>query len=64
MISCVGRKIILDTRVWEEVKNPESILGNNKISGFYSYGGISPLTKGTSCELHNQTMTMTTFTEL
>ena len=65
MISCVGRKIILGERVWEEVKNAEDVIGmDSKILGFYSYGGISPLTKGTSCELHNQTMTMTTFTEL
>ena len=64
MISCVGRKIVLESRLWEEVKNAENILGNkSKISGFYSYGGISPLLKGTSCELHNQTMTITTFSE-
>jgi hypothetical protein len=30
--------------------------------GFYSYGEISPCTTG-SCDLHNQTMTITTFSE-
>ena len=30
--------------------------------GFYSYGEISPYTTG-SCDLHNQTMTLTTVTE-
>jgi hypothetical protein len=65
MVSCVGRKIILDSRTWEEVKNAEEVYGSgNMISGFYSYGGISPLRKGTCCELHNQTMTITTFTEI
>jgi hypothetical protein len=32
--------------------------------GFYSYGEVSPLTSSFSCELHNQTMTITTFSEL
>ena len=31
--------------------------------GFYSYGEISPQTPSAKCELHNQTMTITTFTE-
>jgi hypothetical protein len=31
--------------------------------GFYSYGEISPLVKGEACELHNQTMTLTTISE-
>ena len=30
--------------------------------GFYSYGELSPLTAG-SCDLHNQTMTLTTIAE-
>lgn len=65
MISCVGRKIILDSRTWEEVKSAEEVYGEgNSISGFYSYGGISPARKGTCCELHNQTMTISTFTEI
>jgi len=39
-----------------------SIYGSRTaITGFYSYGEISPsLSK---CELHNQTMTITTLTE-
>lgn len=65
MISCVGRKIILDSRTWEEVKSAEEVYGEgSRISGFYSYGGISPMKKGTCCELHNQTMTISTFTEI
>jgi hypothetical protein len=30
--------------------------------GFYSYGEISPFTTG-YCDLHNQTMTLTTLSE-
>jgi len=33
------------------------------LAGFYSYGEISPLTPNAACELHNQTMTITTFAE-
>jgi hypothetical protein len=65
LISCVGRKLILQERTDEEVEAAKEILGaNTAITGFYSYGEISPLNKGSHCELHNQTMTITTFTEL
>jgi len=33
------------------------------IAGFYSYGEISPFTPKARCELHKQTMTVTTFAE-
>jgi hypothetical protein len=33
------------------------------LAGFYSYGEISPFTPTARCELHNQTMTITTFAE-
>lgn len=65
LISCVGRKIILGSRVNEEIDVAEEVIGNTaSIIGFYSYGGISPLDKGGACELHNQTMTITTFKEV
>jgi len=64
LISCVGRKIILDKRVDEEVEAVSEALGDQTmITGFYSYGEISPLNPGSKCELHNQTMTITTFNE-
>ena len=31
--------------------------------GFYSYGEIAPFSGSTACELHNQTMTITTLRE-
>lgn len=65
LISCVGRKIILDKRIDEEVEAVINVLGTDPIiTGFYSYGEISPLQPNTKCELHNQTMTITTFDEI
>jgi len=64
LISCVGRKLILGNRIDEEVDAVKEIFtGNTMVSGFYSYGEISPFNPGTKCELHNQTMTITTFDE-
>ena len=64
LISCVGRKLILKQRVEEEVEAVQEILGETTtLTGFYSYGEISPFTPGANCELHNQTMTITTFSE-
>ncbi|MBN1548252.1 MAG: FIST C-terminal domain-containing protein [Syntrophaceae bacterium] len=64
LISCVGRKLILKQRVEEEVEGVQDILGKQAIlTGFYSYGEISPVFGTGKCELHNQTMTITTFSE-
>jgi hypothetical protein len=65
LISCVGRKLILQERTFEELEAAKEILGDaTAITGFYSYGEISPFNGSVQCELHNQTMTITTFTEL
>lgn len=65
LISCVGRKIILSKRVDEEVDAVVDVLGKEVVTtGFYSYGEISPLNINGKCELHNQTMTITTFDEI
>ena len=64
LISCVGRKMILSSRTEEEVDAVDEIFKHKTLlSGFYSYGEISPLLKGQGCQLHNQTMTITTFDE-
>jgi len=64
LISCVGRKLILRQRVEEELEGVRDILGAQAtLTGFYSYGEISPFIKGFPCELHNQTMTITAFSE-
>lgn len=64
LISCVGRKLILKQRVDEEVEAVADIFDKNTtISGFYSYGELSPFNNEGRCQLHNQTMTITTFSE-
>ncbi|MFM2361940.1 MAG: hypothetical protein RLZZ316_842 [Bacteroidota bacterium] len=64
LISCVGRKLVLQERVDEEVEAAKAIFGEGTaITGFYSYGEISPFNPSSRCELHNQTMTITTFSE-
>lgn len=64
LISCIGRKLVLKQLVDEEVQVVKEHLGSDTIiSGFYSYGEISPYKKDTSCELHNQTMTITLLSE-
>jgi len=64
LVSCVGRRLILDHRVAEEVEAVSETLGSKTLlAGFYSYGEISPINPSSKCELHNQTMTITTFDE-
>lgn len=65
LISCVGRKLLLNQRIEEEVEGVIDVLGEKTMTtGFYSYGEISPLTPEARCTLHNQTMTITTFAEV
>ncbi len=64
LISCVGRRMVLRQRVEEEVEGVRDIVGADAaLAGFYSYGEISPFTPKARCELHNQTMTVTTLSE-
>jgi hypothetical protein len=64
LISCVGRKLILGERTVQEVQAVNNSFGNQTvIAGFYSYGEISPFNDGNECQLHNQTMTITSFFE-
>lgn len=63
-ISCVGRRLVLGERTEEEVEAVKDLLPKNaQMLGFYSYGEISP-TGVKDCDLHNQTMTITTITEV
>ncbi|MBT4969775.1 MAG: hypothetical protein HOM80_12280, partial [Bacteroidetes bacterium] len=65
LISCVGRKLVLNQMVEEEVEAVQDVVGEQaKLTGFYSYGEIAPFLEGAKCELHNQTMTITTFQEV
>lgn len=65
LISCIGRKLVLQQRIEEEVESVAEILGEQAaLTGFYSYGELAPHGALTRCELHNQTMTVTTFLEV
>jgi hypothetical protein len=62
-ISCIGRRLVLGERAEEELESVMDVLpiGTKQI-GFYSFGEISPFDTG-FCDLHNQTMTLTTISE-
>ena len=63
LISCVGRRLVLKQLVEEEIDAVRGVIGSEpKITGFYSYGEIAPLDESL-CELHHQTMTITTLSE-
>jgi len=65
LISCVGRKIIMSQRVEEEIEAVDDMFAEDTIvAGFYSYGEIAPFSSFEPCQLHNQTMTITAFTEV
>jgi hypothetical protein len=62
-ISCVGRRLVLGERTEEETEATlEHLPPETRQIGFYSYGEISPYAAG-HCDLHNQTMTLTTISE-
>ena len=64
LISCVGRRLVMKQLVEEELEVVDDVFDNNTfITGFYSYGEIAPFDEFSPCTLHNQTMTITTFSE-
>lgn len=64
LVSCIGRKLVMDQRVEEEIEEIKLVIGENvNISGFYSYGEMAPLQDQQNCELHNQTMSLTLISE-
>lgn len=63
-ISCGGRRHIFGQRVEDEIEAVANVLGpGTMLAGFYSYGELSPVGRQWRCELHNQTMTITTLSE-
>jgi hypothetical protein len=65
LISCVGRRMVLRQRTEEELEGVREVVGPQAfLTGFYSYGEISPFTPNAKCALHNQTMTITSFREI
>ncbi len=63
-ISCVGRRIVLGQRTEEETEIVRDAFGPEAVlTGFYSYGELAPAHHTAACQLHNQTMTITSFRE-
>ncbi|WCC41305.1 FIST C-terminal domain-containing protein [Tenacibaculum finnmarkense] len=64
LVSCIGRKLVLDQRVEEEVEEVVEVIGTQTtVCGLYSYGEIAPFNGENNCQLHNQTMTITLISE-
>jgi hypothetical protein len=64
LVSCIGRRLLMGQSTADEVEATAPELGDNvKRIGFYSYGEISPHAVSGFCQLHNQTMTITTISE-
>jgi hypothetical protein len=64
LVSCIGRRLLMGQQTIDEVEAAGSELGSHVPRiGFYSYGEISPHAASGMCELHNQTMTVTTIGE-
>ncbi len=65
LVSCIGRRLLMGQRTSDETEAAAAELGSHTLRlGFYSYGEISPHAKSGICELHNQTMTVTSFAEV
>jgi hypothetical protein len=64
LVSCNGRRYVLKQRIEEEIEAVREALGLQAVlTGFYSYGEIAPADSGGRSELHNETMTITSFSE-
>lgn len=64
LVSCIGRRLLMGQNTVDEVEAASAALGAAvKRIGFYSYGEISPHAVSGLCQLHNQTMTITTISE-
>jgi hypothetical protein len=64
LVSCIGRRLLMGQHTMDEVEAAGAEIGTDVPRlGFYSYGEISPHGASGVCELHNQTMTVTTISE-
>jgi len=64
LVSCIGRRLLMGQHTLDELEAAGAEIGSQVPRlGFYSYGEISPHRTSGVCELHNQTMTVTTIAE-
>ncbi len=66
VVSCIGRRLVLKQLTDEELESISDTLGSSvELVGFYSYGELAPFSSELlSCNLHNQTMTLTVIYEV
>lgn len=63
-VTCVGRRIVLGQHTEDELESVRAVFGPKPtITGFYSYGELAPSGSEHRCQLHNQTMTITSISE-
>jgi hypothetical protein len=64
LVSCIGRRLLMGQHTADELEAANAEFAPHIPQfGFYSYGEISPHRVSGVCELHNQTMTVTTIAE-
>lgn len=64
-VSCLGRRIVLGQRIEEETENVRAAIGQTAVlTGFYSNGELAPTGASAVCDLHNQTMSVTSMREV
>lgn len=64
LVSCLGRRLVMGKMAEDELDIVQEQLGaETYITGFYSYGELAPLSNVMHCQLHNQTITLTTIYE-
>jgi hypothetical protein len=64
LVSCIGRRLLMGQHTLDELEAAGAEIGPHVPRiGFYSYGEISPHLGSGVCQLHNQTMTVTTIAE-
>jgi hypothetical protein len=62
-VSCIGRRLLLGDNSEREAQSIMSSLPPSaRQIGYYAYGQLAPYAVG-ACDLHNQTMTLTTIYE-
>jgi len=64
LVSCVGRKLVMADDTDDEVEAVQALMPKTAVTGFYSYGEICPYGFVSDCKLHNQTMTISYFSEI
>lgn len=64
LVSCLGRRLVMEKMAEDELDVVQEKLGaETYITGFYSYGELAPFNNAMRCQLHNQTIALTTIYE-